>query len=68
MSANTVSSILIRFPLRRVAVLITRERDGGGWLCLAGEHGWLSGSLEAARYEAKWLAKNLAVPIREMVA
>jgi hypothetical protein len=64
----TPASIVIRFPLRRVAILITRERDGEGWLALAGSHGWLSGSLDAARYQAKWLSRNFAVPVREIRA
>jgi hypothetical protein len=58
-----------RIPRRRVAILIVRERGrGGGWLCLAGSHGWLFGSLREARHEAQWLARNLAVPIREIRA
>ena len=44
-------------PLRRCAILIVPERDGNGWLALAGSHGWLFGSLAAARYDAKWLAR-----------
>jgi hypothetical protein len=53
-----------RFPLRRVTILIVRERDGQGWLTLAGAHGWLFGSYEAAMAEAKWLAHNFNLPIR----
>jgi hypothetical protein len=57
---------VIRFPLRRVGtILICRERDGGGWLTLCGSHGWLFGSLSAARREAKWLELNLSLPVRE---
>jgi hypothetical protein len=59
---------VVRFPLRRVAsILIVRERDSGGWLALAGSHGWLFGSRADALAEAKWLARNLALPIREVV-
>jgi hypothetical protein len=58
----------IRFPLRRVAsILIVPERDGGGWLALAGSHGWLCGSLNEARREARWLARNFNLPVREIV-
>jgi hypothetical protein len=42
-----------RFPLRRVSILILPERDGDGWLAVAGSHGWLCGSIEQARREAK---------------
>jgi hypothetical protein len=57
---------VIRFPLRRVAVvLICREREGG-WLTLCGSHEWLFGSLSAARREAKRLALNLSLPVREL--
>lgn len=55
----------IGFPLRLVAsVLIVPERDGGGWLALAGSHGWLFGSLTEARREARWLARNCNLPVR----
>jgi hypothetical protein len=59
--------MLIRFPARAIrAVLICRERNGDGWLTLAGAHGWLFGSLAEARAEAHWLARNLGLPIREL--
>jgi hypothetical protein len=57
----------LRFPLCRIAsILIVRERDGAGWLALAGGHGWLCGSLVEARREARWLAHSLALPVREI--
>jgi hypothetical protein len=57
---------LIRFPPRRsCAVVIVREHDGG-WLVLAGAHGWLHGSILDTRHEAFWLSRNLGLPIREM--
>jgi hypothetical protein len=59
--------MLIRFPPRRLrAVIICRERDGEGWLTLAGAHGWLFGSLAEARTEAHWLAHNFGLAIREL--
>jgi hypothetical protein len=59
--------LIIRFPPRRIgAVIVCRERNGDGWLTLAGPHGWLHGDLDAARAEARWLARNLGLPIREM--
>ena len=64
---SKIQSVVIRFPLRRASILIVRERDGEGWLALAGSHGWLFGSLSDAQYEAKWLARNLSLPIRECV-
>jgi hypothetical protein len=61
------AATIIRFPpQRRVAVLVCPERDGGGWLALAANgHGWPCGSLDEARREAKWLARNLGLPIWE---
>lgn len=57
--SNTVE----RFPMRRSrAVWITR--DGGAWLVLAGEYGWLFGSRVEADRDAQWLARNLGLPIR----
>jgi hypothetical protein len=45
------------------AILVVRERDGGGWLALAGAHGWLFGSRADALAEARWLACNLGLSI-----
>jgi hypothetical protein len=60
---------LIRFPPRHVrAVIICRERDGDGWLTIAGAHGWLFGSRAEARAEAHWLSDNLSLTIREVSA
>jgi hypothetical protein len=60
-------SAVIRFPSRRfAAVLVCRQRDGEGWLAIAGSHGWLFGSILEARAEARWLARNLSLPIREI--
>ncbi len=59
-------SAIVRFPPRQIAaVVICRERDGGGWLTIARGHGWLHGSLAEAITDAVWLAKNLALPIQE---
>jgi hypothetical protein len=49
-----------RSPPRRI--LICAEQDGG-WLTIAGSHGWLFGSLTEARREALWLADNLGLPV-----
>jgi len=59
---------IIRFPLRAIpAVLVCRERGTEGWLTIIGDHGWLSGSLADARDEARWLASNTGLPIRELI-
>jgi hypothetical protein len=66
---GVMSAAVIRFPPRRLAaILIVRERDGDGWLALAGSHGWLFGSLSEARREANWLARNLSLSIRELAS
>jgi len=57
----------LRFPPRRVAILIVPERNGCGWLALAGSHGWLFGSLTEARREARWLGLNFNLPVREII-
>ena len=62
-----MTAAITRFPLRRdSSILIVRERDGGGWLALAGGHGWLFGEREDAISEAQWLARNLGLPVREI--
>jgi hypothetical protein len=59
--------VIIRFPPRPIgAVLICRERNGDGWLTIVGDHGWLFGSVTDARAEARWLSRNLGLPIREL--
>jgi hypothetical protein len=59
--------VILRFPPRHIrAVIIVRERDGDGWLTVINGHGWLCGSRDEARREARWLACNLSLPIREM--
>jgi hypothetical protein len=57
---------IIRFPLRRTAAIFVVCADDGGWLALVGSHGWLFGSRREARAEAKWLSRNLALPVREV--
>src|SRR5262249_20958739 len=47
------------------AIVVCRERNGDGWITLAGAHGWVFGSLADARLEARWLADNFQLPIRE---
>jgi hypothetical protein len=59
--------MVLHFPLRRVSILIVPERDADGWLAVAGSRGWLCGSIEQAGRESKWLARNLHLPIREVV-
>jgi hypothetical protein len=57
---------VVRFPPRRsAAVIICKERDGDGWMVIAGAPGWLCGSLTQARAEARWLSDNLGLPVRE---
>jgi hypothetical protein len=56
------TAAIIRFPPRRTAVWITQE--DGAWLVLAGAHGWLHGDYPEALADARWLARNLALPIR----
>jgi len=61
------SNSIARFPLHRAASLLVREREGDGWLALAGPNGWSFGSLDEARHEAKWLARNLSLSVREVL-
>jgi hypothetical protein len=56
---------VISFPMRRsLAIWITR--DGPAWIVLAGEHGWLHGSRDEAAADARWLARNLGLPLRDL--
>jgi hypothetical protein len=59
---------LVRLPPRRAAaIFVLEERDGDGWLAIAGAHGWLFGSFAEARLAARWLSRNLGLPIREVL-
>jgi hypothetical protein len=60
-------SAVVRFPSRRfAAVLVCRQRDGEGWLAIAGSHGWLFGSIIEARAEALEQARAFGLPTREV--
>jgi len=60
---------LIRFPPRRAsAIFVCEERNGDGWLAIAGPYGWLFASLVEAQREARWLSHNHGLPIREVSA
>ena len=54
---------VIRFPARR-ASCVWVVLDGDGWLGLAGSHGWMHGTMAAALADARWLTRNLNLPIR----
>jgi hypothetical protein len=64
----TMTAAVVRFALRRVAsILIVRERGGDGWIVLAGSHGCY-GDRRSALADAHWLAWNLGLAVREVVA
>jgi hypothetical protein len=56
---------IIRFPPRR-AHCIRLVHDLARGLVIALEHRWFHDSHRAALADAKWLAWNLALPIREI--
>ena len=57
---------VIRFPARRSAAVWLPQAHEDGWLVLARDHGWLHGSYSDALEDARWLARNLGFPIREL--
>jgi hypothetical protein len=63
----TVAAV-VRFPPRRSAAVWLLQGRDGGWLVLARGHGWLHGSRLDALADARWLARNLGFPIRELAA
>jgi hypothetical protein len=53
---------IIHFPTQAVVI---RKVPEGGWLVLGERgNGWLHGSHSAAVQDAKWLGKNLGLPVR----
>jgi hypothetical protein len=60
-----MTAVVIRFPPRRAsAIFVWEERDGDGWLAIAGAYGWLCGLLTEARAVARWRSRNLGLPVR----
>ena len=53
---------------RAVPLVWLLQASEGGWLVLAGSHGWLHGDRRAALADAHWLAWNLGLAVREVVA
>jgi hypothetical protein len=63
------AAVICRLPPRRMAaVFVCKERDGNGWLAIAGAHAWLFGSYDQAVAASRWLAVNRGIPIREAAA
>jgi hypothetical protein len=58
--------VFVRFPPRRSAAVRLRQAREG--VVLARGHGWLHGSRSDALETARWLARNLGFPIRELAA
>ena len=63
-----MTATIIRFPARRAAAVWLLQAREGGWLVLARGRGWLHGSHADALADARWLARNLGFPIRELAA
>jgi hypothetical protein len=58
---------LLRFPIRRLRVVLITPACEGGWFVLVGAHGWIFGSRADAIAEAQWLSENFGLPVREIV-
>jgi hypothetical protein len=57
-----MTAVVLPFPPRgpwRIEV----RREADGWLVRARSHGWVHGSLEAARKDAEWLAAHAGVAV-----
>jgi hypothetical protein len=55
---------IVPFPTRTVVI---RKIPEGGWLVLGERgHGWLHGSRSSAIEDARWLARNLGLVVREV--
>jgi hypothetical protein len=56
---------ILRFPPRHLAAVWILPLRDSGWLVLARDHGWIHGDRRAALRDARWLAWNLGLPMRE---
>jgi hypothetical protein len=59
---------VVRFPDRRRSAVFVCPEPLGGFYVVIGSHGWLFGSLAAARAEAQALAEGLGLHVRVEVA
>jgi hypothetical protein len=64
----TVPENIERFPMRCTACVWLLRETSGCWVVLARDHGWLHGSYLAAFADARWLARNLGLPIRRVAS
>jgi hypothetical protein len=63
-----MSADVVRFPMRHAVCVWLLRETSGAWLVIAHDAGWLHGSYAAALADARWLARNLGLPIRFKVA
>jgi hypothetical protein len=59
------SAHVVRFPGRRARFVSVYQVRNGTWLVLARGHGWLHPDRRSAIQDARWLAWNLDLPIRD---
>ena len=60
-AGTSMSAVILRFPFRTVRV--EPERDGEGWLVVAGSHAWLHGGFGGALQDAFELARCYGVAV-----
>ena len=60
---SAMTARVLKFPAKAIRVI---RADSGAWLVLAGSHGWLHGDQNSAITDAKWLAENYGLPIRNI--
>jgi hypothetical protein len=56
---------VIQYP-KRASFEVLIMREGEAWLVLARDHGWSHGDRTDALTDARWLAENFGVGIREV--
>jgi hypothetical protein len=60
-----MSARILQFPKRApFDVVVTRE--GAAWLVIVRDHGWLHSSHQSAIEDARWLARNFRVSIKDI--
>jgi hypothetical protein len=55
------TAVVLQFPFR--VIIVAREREGAGWLVIAGAHGWLHGDFNAALQDARGIAKAFGLAV-----
>ena len=68
LKSTAMSAQIIPFPSKHATCIWIAPESTGAWLVLARGHAWVHGDYHAAAADARWLGRNLGLPIRSAAA